>query len=207
MQKQRREFLLKTATTAGVALAASAAASSLVLTGCTLTGERSSAKSTPVALRQTLNAESDLALQRLYRSVKGSRELVAKSQGILIFPSVTALGFIVGGQHGKGVFRTGNLKLTQGYYSIASGSIGFQVGAQSKALFFLFMTNAALANFRSTPGWSVGADGSVALLQVGANGAIDTFSSQHPIVAFALTNKGLMANLTLEGTKISKLAL
>ncbi len=207
MQQQRREFLLKTATTAGAAVAASAAASSLVLAGCTVTGQHNmDSHKNPAVRRQRLDSEANLALGRLYGIARGSRELVARAHGVLIFPSVIAAGLFVGGQYGEGVLRVGNA--TQGYYSTASGSVGLQAGAQSKSLFFLFMTPSALAQFRAHPtGWSVGGDASVAVLKIGANGTIDTLTAKRPVIAFALTNSGLMANLTLEGTKVSKLAL
>jgi lipid-binding SYLF domain-containing protein len=86
-------------------------------------------------------------------------------------------------------------------------SVGFQAGAQSKAVVLLFMTKDALDKFRNSKGWTAGVDGSVALLKVGANGEIDTTTANNPVQALVLTNAGLMANLNLEGTKISKLEL
>ena len=122
---------------------------------------------------------------------------------MLVFPSVIAAGFGVGGQYGEGGLRIhGN---ASGYYNLASLSVGLQIGAQSKAIIFLFMTQDALDKFRKSEGWSVGADASVAMLKVGANGAIYVNSANAPIVAFVVTNAGLMANLTLEGTKITRI--
>ena len=79
------------------------------------------------------------------------------------------------------------------------------MGAKSKAIIFLFMTQEALDKFRKSEGWAIGVDASVAVLKVGANGAINTSSATSPVLAFILTNAGLMANLTLEGTKITRL--
>jgi lipid-binding SYLF domain-containing protein len=83
--------------------------------------------------------------------------------------------------------------------------VGLQIGAQSKAIIFLFMTQDSLDKFRNSKGWSVGVDASVALIRVGANGELDLNSVTGPVVAFVMTNAGLMANLTLEGTKITRL--
>ena len=124
---------------------------------------------------------------------------------MLIFPSVIAAGLGIGGQYGEGVLRTGGT--ASGYYSLASVSVGLQIGAQSKAIVFLFMTQDGLDKFRSSQAWSVGADASVAVLHMGANGQVDVTGVTAPVVAFVMTNTGLMANLTLEGTKITRLKM
>ena len=92
-----------------------------------------------------------------------------------------------------------------GYYRTTTGSVGWQIGAQSKALVFLFMTQDALEKFRSGSGWVGGVDASVAVLKLGANGEIQVNADREPMIAFVLTNSGLMANLTLEGTKVTKI--
>jgi len=141
-------------------------------------------------------------LRRLYETTPGSRELVAKAAGVLVFPRAVSAGFVVGGEFGNGELRVNDR--FAGYYRTATGSVGFQIGAQSRALVFLFMTQESLRKFRESQGWSVGADASVALLKVGANGEIDVNTWNQPTVAFVMTNVGLMANLSLEGTKITR---
>lgn len=178
------------------------AAATLALTGCTTTSETAS-RTDSSGNRQTIDSGIDQTLSRLYVAAPGSRELVAKARGVLVFPSVVAAGFVVGGQYGEGALRVGGH--TVGYYSTTSASVGLQIGAQSKAIVFLFMTQDALDKFRSSKGWSAGADASVAVLKVGANGQIDTASAPAPVEAFVLTNSGLMANLSLEGTKVTRL--
>jgi lipid-binding SYLF domain-containing protein len=150
-----------------------------------------------------VNSDADATLGRLYTLVPGSREVVGKARGALVFPSVIAAGLVVGGEYGEGVLRVGNS--TEAYYNLASASVGLQIGAQSKAIIFLFMTQDSLDKFRNSKGWSVGVDASVALIRVGANGELDLNSVTGPVVAFVMTNAGLMANLTLEGTKITRL--
>jgi lipid-binding SYLF domain-containing protein len=124
---------------------------------------------------------------------------------VLVFPSVISAGFWVGGQYGEGALRVGGR--TAGYYSTVAGSFGLQIGAQSKALIFLFMTQEALDKFLGSQGWAAGADATVAVLNVGANGAVDTSTATSPVEAFVLTNAGLMAGVSLEGTKISRLMI
>lgn len=164
------------------------------------TGDKS-----PETRRREINAGADNTLNRLYQEVRGSRELAGRARGILVFPSILAAGLLFGGEYGEGVLRSGGR--AQGYYRIASGSFGFQAGAQSKAVVMLFMTEEALAKFRSSNGWQAGVDASVALVKIGANGEIDTNSVNNDVNVFALTNAGLMYNLTVEGTKITRLDL
>jgi lipid-binding SYLF domain-containing protein len=174
----------------------------VALSGCSTTSD---SKTDAASKRQEIDAGFDATLNKLYASANGSRELAAKAQGILIFPNVLAAGVLVGGEYGEGALRVGDTK--SGYYSTATGSFGLQLGAQSKAVIFLFMTKDALDKFRNSKGWTAGVDGSVALAKIGANGNVDTSSATAPIIGFVLTNAGLMANLSLEGTKISKLDL
>jgi lipid-binding SYLF domain-containing protein len=191
---QTRTFLLKA--TASLAFAAFA------LTGCTTTTKPAAETPSTSSARTEIDSGVDGTLSRLYSQVNGSRELVAKADGVLVFPRVIAAGLVVGGEYGKGALRVKGR--TEGYYRITSVSVGFQAGAQSKSIIVLFMTRDALEKFRSKPGWTVGVDASVAVLKVGANGALDTASATEPVQVIVLTNVGLMANLSLEGTKISR---
>lgn len=155
--------------------------------------------------RRAIDAKVHETLSKLYANVKGSRELVGKANGALVFPSVIKVGFVAGGEYGEGALRVGGKSV--GYYNTVSGSFGLQAGAQSKAVIFLFMTHDALNSFRHAKGWSVGGEGSVALLKVGANGAIDTTTATAPVNAIVLTNAGLMGDVSLSGTKVSRLKI
>ena len=192
---QRRDFILKTA--------ASLAVTGLSIAGCTTTATTTTTPGRADAgkRRHEIDADVSATLSRLETIVPGSRDLVAKASGVLVFPSVLAAGFGIGGQYGEGALRVHTAKPE--YYSLASLSVGLQIGAQSKAIIFLFMTPEALSKFRSSEGWQAGADASVAVMKVGANGNLDVSAASGPVVAFVLTNAGLMANLTLEGTKIT----
>ena len=131
--------------------------------------------------------------------------MINKARGVLVFPSIIAAGFVVGGSYGEGALRVRGR--TTEYYSTAAGSVGLLAGAESKAVYLLFMTDEALAKFRASKGWTVGADASVTLVNVGASASVDTKTAQQEIVGYVLTNGGLMANVSLEGTKITPISI
>jgi lipid-binding SYLF domain-containing protein len=178
----------------------SAVALTMAITGCSTT---SGSKTDAASKRQEIDAGVSAALNKLYASVKGSRELAGKAQGILVFPNVLAAGLVIGGEYGEGSLQAAGS--TAGYYSTATGSFGLQIGAQSKAVIFMFMTKDAFDKFRASKGWTAGVDANVALAKMGADGSIDTSSISAPVLGFVLNNAGLMANLSLQGTKVSKL--
>ncbi|MGF6300140.1 lipid-binding SYLF domain-containing protein [Paraburkholderia sp. WC7.3d] len=150
---QTRGFLLKSI----VAMALGC----LVLSGCGTTSESSGGAAVNTSKRQAIDVSVDDALAKLYAKVSGSKELVAKAQGVLVFPNVVQAGIGIGGEHGDGALRIGGS--TVGYYSTSSGSIGAILGVQTKAVIYLFMTQDALNSFRNASGWSVSGDASVAL--------------------------------------------
>jgi lipid-binding SYLF domain-containing protein len=170
--------------------------------GCSTTSGQSA---DPAARRQTIDAGVDQALSQLQREIPTSQGLISSAKGVLVFPSVLTGGFIVGAAHGQGALRKGGT--TAGYFSTTALSVGLLAGAQSKAVFILFMTEDALARFEASQGWTAGVDGSVALITVGAAAQVTTQTGQQPIVGFILTNAGLMANLSLDGTRIARLNL
>jgi lipid-binding SYLF domain-containing protein len=170
--------------------------------GCSTTSGQSA---DPAARRQTIDAGVDQALSQLQREIPTSQGLIASAKGVLVFPSVLTGGFIVGASHGQGALRKAGK--TAGYFSTTALSVGLLAGAQSKAVFILFMTEDALARFEASQGWTAGVDGSVALITVGAAAQVTTQTGQQPIVGFVLTNAGLMANLSLDGTRIARLNL
>ncbi|OLL31207.1 hypothetical protein BTH42_13485 [Burkholderia sp. SRS-W-2-2016] len=184
-------------------LALSTIAANLALAGCTMTPGSGKTPETNASKRQAIDAAVDGTLSRLFGTVKGSRELVDKAQGVLVFPDVKKAAFIVGAEYGEGALRIHGT--TAGYYSTAAASFGLQAGAQSTAVIFLFMTADALHKFQSSAGWSVGGDVAVSLVKVGANGVIDSNSVSSQVVAMVLTNTGLMADLSLAGTKVTRL--
>ncbi|UVA80534.1 BPSL1445 family SYLF domain-containing lipoprotein [Pandoraea commovens] len=182
-----------------------AAALVVALSGCSTTGSAPATPEANASRKQSIDAAAEGTLSRLFSTVPGSRELVGKARGVLVFPTVIQAGVIVGGQHGDGVLRVGTT--SSGYYSISSASVGAQLGMQSKSMVYLFMTQEAFDKFRNASGWSVGADASVAVVKLGANGQVDTTTTTHPVEVFVMTNSGLMGDLSLSGTKITRLDL
>ncbi len=155
------------------------------------------------ASAQKIDAKVDAALARFVKEVKGGQEFLQAAKGVLVFSGVIKAGLGIGGEHGEGALRIGGR--TVDYYSITSASIGFQIGAQKKDIIIVFMEDQALAKFRGSKGWKAGVDGSVALIDIGAGKTIDTANVKAPIVGFIVGQKGLMVNLTLEGSKITRL--
>ena len=113
-------------------------------------------------------------------------------------------GFGFGGEYGEGALRIRGD--TAGYYNTLSASFGFQIGVQARSVIIMFMTDQALNQFRRTAGWKVGIDGSIAIITLGVGGSIDTSKITSPVVGFILDPKGLMYNLTLEGSKITQIS-
>jgi lipid-binding SYLF domain-containing protein len=155
------------------------------------------------ASREVIDAKVREALATFAEKSPAGMELMEKAAGVLVFPDVIKMGFGVGVEYGEGSLLIKGEP--QAYYSTAAGSFGFQIGAQFKAELIMFMTESALERFRASKGWEAGVDGSVALVTLGVGGKLDTQTMQQPIVGFVFSNRGLMYNLTLEGSKITKI--
>ncbi|MFA7394550.1 MAG: YSC84-related protein [Pigmentiphaga sp.] len=182
-----------------VAAAIAAAAS---LAACTTTLPTGTNPQASVAeQRQALNEAADATLQRLYSQASQSRSIINNAHAVLIFPEVLSGAFVLGFEHGEGVLRMNGK--TQGYYTSTGGSIGFQAGAQSKAMVIAFTDAESYQKFRNSQGWTIGADATVAVANIGATGAIDSRTANSPVVAFVLNNGGLMAGVSLDGTRIA----
>ena len=150
-----------------------------------------------------IDASVDAAIDRFYKQVAGAREFVKSAKGILVMPNVVKGAFIIGGEYGEGALRIDGK--TVAYYNTISGSIGFQIGGESKDIILCFMTEKALNDFRASRGWEAGVDGNVALINIGAGERADTTTSKDPIVGFVYDAKGLIADISLKGAKFTKL--
>lgn len=182
-----------------------AIAASAAFAGCTTTTttpKTESNQTTAAQKRQTVNSSADSTLARLYQQSPESRAMLQRARAVLVFPEVISGAFVVGFEHGAGVLRVGGRN--EGYYTTTGGSIGFQAGAQSKAMVIAFMDDASYQKFRNSNGWTVGADANVAVASIGANGNIDSNTARQPVVAFVLNNGGLMAGVSIDGTKIAR---
>lgn len=150
-----------------------------------------------------IEADANETLHSFVRQVPGARELAAKAAGILVFPSVVKAGIGIGGEYGEGILL--NQQRVEGYYNLISASFGFQLGVQERSIIIMFMTQDALRGFEDRAGWKIGVDGSVTIITVGVGGGIDTDKIVSPVIGFIIDQKGLMYNLTLEGSKISRI--
>jgi lipid-binding SYLF domain-containing protein len=135
--------------------------------------------------------------------IDGATSYLGIAKGVLVLPKVNKAGIGIGGEYGEGALRIGGR--TVDYYSTAAASFGFQLGAQAKSIVLIFTNEEALKKFRDSEGWKVGVDGSVALVDIGVGKAVDTTNIKDPVVGFIFGQKGLMYNLTLEGSKFTKL--
>lgn len=174
-----------------------------ILRPLALVGAMLFASSVLAASAEKIDRESNKALQVFKEDVSGADIFLNQAAGYLVFPRVIKVGVGVGAETGEGVLRVGGS--TVGYYRTTSGSIGLQLGAQAKSIVIAFLTRESLDKFRNSSGWKVGVDGSVALIDLGAGKTIDTDNIKDPVVGFIFGSKGLMYNLTLEGSKFSKL--
>jgi lipid-binding SYLF domain-containing protein len=147
---------------------------------------------------------ADETLQIFTEDIEGSEIFINQAAGVLVFPRALRAGLGVGAETGEGVLRIGGK--TVDYFRITSGSLGLQAGAQARSIVICFMTENALQEFRNSNGWRVGVDGSVALIDMGAGKTIDTQNVRDPVVGFIFNSSGLMVNLTLEGTRFTRIS-
>ena len=145
----------------------------------------------------------DSALQKLYGTVPKSKELAARAKGILVFPSIIKAGLLVGGQYGKGALREQGK--TVGYYNTVAASFGLQAGAQEFGYALFFMNDPALKYLRDSDGWEIGTSPSVVILDTGAAASLTTMTAKDDVYAVFFDQKGLMAGLGLQGSKINRI--
>jgi lipid-binding SYLF domain-containing protein len=154
------------------------------------------------ASAKEIDAGVDDAIVKFEKEVKNGKSFLDSSKGMLVFPRVLKGGAGFGGEFGEGALRVAGK--TADYYSMLQGSFGLQLGGEIKTVFIVFLDEEAMKRFRESEGWKAGVDGSVSLITLGAGGTIDTQNLKEPIVGFVLGQKGLMYNLSFEGTKFTK---
>ena len=155
------------------------------------------------ATAREIDVSVEVALGLFKNEVRGANEFLANAKGVLVIPNVIRVGFVLGGEYGEGALIVGGKTLD--YYSTTAGSIGLQAGAQSKNIVIVFMDEQALTQFHDSLGWRAGVDGSIVFIDYGAGTSFDSDNVKHPIVGFVFGLKGLMVNLSLEGSKFTKL--
>jgi len=155
------------------------------------------------ATPREIDASVNESLARFTRDVKGAQVFLNAAKGVLVIPKVIQVGFFVGGQYAEGALRVDGK--TVAYYNMVAGSFGYQIGVQQKDIILVFMEKTALEKFRTSEGWQAGVSGTVAVINMGAEGSIDTTKIKDPIVGFVFDQTGLMAGASVEGSKFTKL--
>lgn len=155
------------------------------------------------ASAREINRDVDAALRTLYASQPKAHEFARRAKAILIFPKIFKAGFLVGGQGGDGALRVGSR--TVAYYNIAAASFGLQAGAQTFSYALFFMNEPALQYLQKSDGWSVGSGPSVVVVDKGAAASINTTTLSQDVYAFPFGQRGLMAGIGLEGSKITQI--
>lgn len=170
-----------------------------ILSGCQSPGgSQGDTRSNAAQIDREVNA----ALSRLYETAPTARSLAQKAKGILVFPNVVKAGFIGGAEYGKGAMRRNGR--TTGYYNIVAGSYGLQAGVQSFGYAMFFMNDAALNSLDSAQGFEVGVGPSIVVLDEGMGKKATTTTLRDDVYAFVFGQRGLMAGLGLQGSKITR---
>lgn len=150
-----------------------------------------------------LSAAVQKTIANCYQTVQTCKEFGNKASGMLVFPEVTKAAIGVGGEYGEGALVVGGKPA--GFYSTSAASIGLQLGAEQRSQIIMFMTDEALKKFQASDGWEIGGKAGVTVIDTGMSGKIDTTSFNEPVVGYIFGEKGLMADLSFEGQKISKI--
>jgi len=150
-----------------------------------------------------INAGVRAAMERFKERVKGSSAYLKGAKGVLIMPGITKAGFVIGGKYGQGALMVGGK--TVDYYSLAEGSVGWQIGAEKYDMVILFMTDEVLNKFRNSENWEAGVDAEITVIDMGADVSVETLRSQHPIAGFIFHHEGLMGGVSLKGAKFTRI--
>jgi lipid-binding SYLF domain-containing protein len=161
-------------------------------------------QSTFAKTAQEIDKEVDAAIEKFKKEVPGGANFLPKTKGYLVFPSVIKAGLIIGGKYDEGALRINGV--TKHYYDMTAASIGFQAGAQEYSMLIAYLSDAALTNFVKSNGWEAGVDGSITVSDWGKSKDISSMSFEKPIIAFIYGEKGLMASISIAGTKFRRIA-
>jgi lipid-binding SYLF domain-containing protein len=147
--------------------------------------------------------DANAALQKLYDSTPAAKMIGEKAKAVLVFPNIVKAGFIVGGQYGEGVLLE-NGKLVAHYNSVAA-SYGLQAGVQAFGYALFLMNDKALGYLDKSDGWELGVGPTIVIVDAGKAKSLTTLTLKDDVYAFIFDQKGLMAGLGLQGSKITKL--
>ena len=155
------------------------------------------------ATAEKIDQNVTAALKQLYGTSPTAKLLGEKAKGILVFPGIVKGGLIIGGQYGQGALRKGGK--TAGYYSTAAASYGLQAGGQKFGYALFFMDENSLKYVEESSGWEIGTGPSVVVVDKGAAKSMGTTASREGVFAFIFGQKGLMAGIGIQGSKISRI--
>lgn len=153
------------------------------------------------ATAEDLDRDSLQALQTLYKAEPVAKTLAQSAKAVLVFPNVIKAGLVFGGSYGEGVLLKGSKVID--YYNSVAGSWGVQVGAQTYGYAVFLMTDDAVSYIEKTKGWEVGVGPTVVVVDEGVAKNISSSSLKNDAYAFIFSQQGLMAGVSIEGTKIS----
>jgi lipid-binding SYLF domain-containing protein len=161
------------------------------------------ARPASAASARELEADGRAALRRLYATQPSAKLLGSKARAILVFPHMVKAGFMFGGQVGEGVrFENGNVR---GFYNSVAASYGLQAGIQSFGYALFFMNGAAANQLDATGGFELGVGPSVVIVDEGLGKSITTNTITSDTYAYIFSQKGLMAGLGIQGSKITRI--
>lgn len=150
-----------------------------------------------------INQDVDIALKRLYQSTPAAQKIGEISKGILVFPNIIKGGLIVGGQYGEGALRVDGK--TTGFYQSVAASYGLQIGAQSFGYALFFLSDEDLRYLKNSEGWEIGVGPTVVVMDEGMARSFSTTTAQSGVYAFFFSQKGLMAGIGIQGSKITEI--
>jgi len=150
-----------------------------------------------------INAGVRAAMEHFKKHVKGGTAYLEGAKGVLVMPGITKAGFVIGGKYGQGALLVHGKPVD--YYSLAEGSVGWQIGAEKYDMVILFMTDKVLHRFLKSDNWEAGVDAEITLIDVGAAVSVETLRSQHPIAGFIFDQRGLMGGVSLKGAKFTRI--
>jgi lipid-binding SYLF domain-containing protein len=153
------------------------------------------------ATADDLNQDAAQALQTLYKTHPESEQLGKSAKAVLVFPKIIKAGLVFGGSYGEGVMlRDGR---PTGFYNSVSASWGWQAGAESYGYVVFLMNDKALSYLEQSKGWEIGVGPSVVVVNEGVAKNVSSTTIQNDAYAYIFDQQGLMASLSIEGTKIS----
>lgn len=155
------------------------------------------------ATKEDLNKDAAQAMQILLKSNPTAVEVSKQAKAVLIFPNIVKAGLVFGGAYGEGLLKKGDV--VDGYYNSITASWGLQAGAQSYGYALFLMNDKALDYLNKSKGWEVGVGPTVVVVNEGVAKNLSTSSLKDDAYAFIFDQQGLMASVSIEGTKITRI--